>query len=171
METFKVSEYNAELHDKFRALGLAPDVAEKLTRVEYFIDGEPFAQCSVVLQRKGTDYRGDVLILATGRSGAKEPGYVCGFAELVDIKPCRGLTPDEWKDTIVPPGADRVQWFAWFFRNPRRVVEMPVGAKKDFYTLIIPKDQITEYPVNLEIGSEEWAKIRKKYGIYRTYPL
>lgn len=164
METFKVSEYNAELHDKFRALGLPADKAEKLTTVTYIIDGMPEAECSVVLMKVGTAYRGDVLVCALSEEYKKQ-GYMCGLVELVNVRPCRDLSPKEWKETIVPPGASRSESFAYFFRNPRRVVEMPCPTKKGFYTLIIPKDQVTEYPVNMVIGGEEWDKIRRKYGI------
>lgn len=161
MKTYKIKEYNAEEHDRFRALGLPTDIAEKLTTVECFIDGVPQGECSVVLMKDGTAYRGDVLICAAGISG-KEPGYLCGLAELKEVRRIRGIAPN---GSVVPPGVNRGDCYAWFFENPRRVVEMPLSVKKDFYTLVIPKDQVTEYPTCLEVGGEEWAKIRRKYGL------
>lgn len=170
METFKVSEYRAEEHDRFVALGLDRDIAEKVTRVDYEIDGEPVAECSVILQKTAPPYRGDVLVGAVGEVGHANnsdlrPSYVCGFVELYDIRPCRGLTPDEWKGAGIPIRADRAKWYAWFLRKPRRVVEMPCPFKRGLHTLIIPKDQITEYPRIVYVGTKDWQRIREKYGL------
>ena len=170
METFKVSEYKAEAHDKFIALGLDRDLAEKVTTAEYEIDGEPVAQCSVILQKSAPSYRGDVLVGAVGDVGYTHnteliSSYLCGFVELYDIKPCRGLTPDEWKGAGIPARADRAKWYAWFLRNPRRVIEMPCAFKRGLHTLIIPKDQITEYPRIVYVGTKDWERIRAKYGL------
>jgi len=164
METFAVRDYDAGRHDKFRALGLSAALAEKLTTVECVIDGMPQAQCSVVFQSKNTDYRGDVLICAVSDK-YKEQGYICGLAELYDVRPVRTLSGSERNSAVIPAGVDYQRSYAFFFRNPRRVVEMPCKVKKAFYTLIIPKDQITEYPMNVVIGDEDWQKIRRKYGI------
>lgn len=164
----RLRDFNAEIHEKFRVLGLLPEQAEKLTRVDYEIDGVPVAEVSVVLQPKNTEYRGDVLVGAVGKRNWQtgEPGsYVCGLVELWDVRPCRGLLPDEWRQTVVPPRADRARWYAYFFRNPRRVIEMPHSLVQGMSTVVFLKGEVMEYPRNVIIGSEEWAKIRKKYGI------
>lgn len=163
-----MKEYDAEVHGIYQCLGLLPELAEKVTNVECVIDGEPQAEVSVILQPKSTQYRGDLLIGAvkSKEKQSNKPGsYLCGFVELWDVRPCRGLQPDDWKRAVIPPKADRVQWWAWFVRNPRRVVEVPQSFKKGYFKAIIPKDEITEYPTQIVIGAEEWTKLRKKYGI------
>jgi hypothetical protein len=164
METFAVRDYDAGQHDKFRALGLSADLAEKLTRISCVIDGVPEAECSVVFQPKNTDYRGDVLICAVSDK-YKEQGYICGLAELKEVRPARSLSSSERNSAVIPAGVDYMRSYAFFFCNPRRVVEMPCHVKKAFYTLVIPKDQVTEYPMNVVIGEDEWRKIRARYGI------
>lgn len=153
--------YDAEVHDLYHCLGLAPELAERLTEIVMEIDGEPQAEVSVILQPRCTKYRGDILIGAVGKKEDKEQhSYVCGLVDLYDIKPCREFS--DWQRAAIPPGADRAQWFAWFLRNPRRIIEMPYRLRKDFYTLIIPKGDITVYPRNLKLG-EAYNSIRKRY--------
>jgi len=164
METFKVSEYRPEFHEKFHAIGLPEELAEKLTTVDCVIDGMPQAQCSVLIWKTNTPYRGDLLICAVSHD-YKVPGHICGLVELYDVKPCRGITPVQWHDAAKPAGVDTSLGYAWFFRNPRRVIEMPCNVPRKPFSLIVHKGEVTEYPMNVVIGEDEWRKIRAKYGL------
>ena len=47
-------------------------------------------------------------------------------------------------------------------RNPRRVVEMPIKGQLGFYDIILPKDDLTEYPRVLKIDKQDRQLINDK---------
>lgn len=111
---------------------------------------QPFAQAIIDGQRsieirRNTEYRGDVLIIATKRPEVYglQSGCSLGIVELYDTKPVQELTAEEWRHTRVPleKRESIKNGTAWLFRNPRKVVEFPLPiirtgecyARKDFF--------------------------------------
>ena len=146
----------------YKTLGLPEDLARKVTEPVCIIDGEPKAECGVLIQKAGTNYRGDILIGIIGDKGATgRKGQCVGLVELYDVRPCRGLTQNDWHYAVIPAGVSRIEGFAWFVRNPRRVVELDVPVQKSLRTIGVPGG-VTEYPVHLEIDADGWKEIQRK---------
>lgn len=156
--------YDPAQHDKYKALCIKQPFADLMTRAEYRDEeGAYHAAKAVEIRRAETGFRGDVLICAAARpqSPVLQTCCTCGLAELYDVKPVAELTEDEWRDACVK---DRpATGYAWLFRNPRRVVEMPVKGQPGFYDLVVPKGDITEYPRNVMIGGEQFEKMRRAF--------
>ena len=138
----------------YRTLGVPDFVADKLTQPVYIIDGKCEAACSVLIFKKPTPYRGEVLVGAFPKEG--EP-YVCGLLELKDVRPVSGLSVESWKQ-VAQEDAPK-QGFAWFFSNPRRVIEMPLKVKRGWASAELPEEEITEYPVELKVGEDYWPRL------------
>ena len=138
----------------YRTLGLPDFVADKLTQPVYVIDGKGEAACSVLIFKKATPYRGEVLIGAFPKKG--EP-YVCGLLELKDVRPVSGLPVESWKQ-VAQDNAPK-EGFAWFFSNPRRLVEMPLAVKRGWSSAELPEEELTEYPVVLKVGEDYWPHL------------
>ena len=113
-----------------------------------------------------TAHRGDLLICSSAKPvdpwGRHPAGVTCGFVELYDVKRVEDFTPEDWAATCIPEQARPRTGYGWMMRNPRRVVEMPVKGQLGLYNIIVPKGDITEYPRNLEIGSDGWKIIKSK---------
>lgn len=134
--------YNPAEHDKYLAMFIRQPYATD------FIRGNK----SIEVRDITTSYRGDVLICSTPKYEYKDmmAGCTIGLAELYDIKPISELTKDEWKQTRV----NYWRWmkmekgFAWFFRNQRRVIELPIkkASKGHICDVYFTKDLITPYP-------------------------
>ena len=141
----------------YRTRGLPDYVADKLTQPVYLIDGQGEAECSVLIFKRPTPYRGEVLVGAFPNEG--EP-YVCGLLELKEVRPVSGLPVESWKQ-VAQKDAPK-EGFAWFFSNPRRIVEMPLPVKRGWSSADLEEDEITEYPVQLKVGEEQWPRLLGK---------
>ena len=160
-------EYNEELHVKIRALCVKQPFADLLTRVVFRDEnGEYHAEKTIEVRTRNTSYRGDLLICAskTPVIPGRLSGVTCGFVELYDTKPIEDFTPEDWDATGIPP-EDRHKYrkgFGWMMRNPRRVVEMPVRGQLGLYNIVVPKDDITEYPRAMALDADGWEMVQKR---------
>ena len=157
--------YNPEQHDVYKALTVKQPYADLLTRVVYRDDaGEYHAEKTIEVRTLNTSYRGDILICSSKKPEipGRLSGVTCGFVELYDVKPIEEFTPEDWKATCIPVN-ERAKYrkgFGWMMRNPRRVIEMPIRGQLGVYNLIVPKDDITEYPRSVMIGKKTWEEIQ-----------
>lgn len=161
----KREEYNEELHIKIRALCVKQPYADLLTRVVFRDkDGEYHASKTIEVRTRNTNYRGDLLICSSAKPvlDYHESGVTCGFVELYDVKPVEEFTPEDWKQTCIPENERPRKGFGWLMRNPRRVVEMPIKGQLGLYNLIVPKDDITEYPRAMALGEDGYKLIKAK---------
>lgn len=159
--------YNPEIHDVFKALTVKQPYADLLTRVTYRDEnGDYCADKTIEVRTRNINYRGDLLICSSAKPvdpwGRHPAGVTCGFVELYDVKRVEDFTPEDWKATCIPEQARPRTGYGWLMRNPRRVVEMPVKGQLGLYNIIVPKDDITEYPRNLELGADGWKIIQNK---------
>lgn len=156
-----VKLYNAEIHDKFKALTIHQPYADSLVCPTYEIGGVPFADRQIELRNRRTSYRGDLLITSSKAPivPGHESGVTVGIVELYEVKPARDLAETEWMLTGVDNRERYMEWYAWMTRNPRRVVEMPVNGQRGIYDLVMPKNDITEYPTALTFDELDYEKI------------
>lgn len=162
----KNSEYNAELHDKWRALTVRQPYAQALVNAAYVDnDGTVYATKQIEVRTKNTSYRGDLLICSSMRPeiAGMESGVTMGFVELYDVKPVADFTAEDWDNTCIPEDQRPKLGYGWMMRNPRRVVEMPVKGQLGIYNLVVPKGDITEYPTVCKIDRDGWELIKKKF--------
>ena len=159
-------EYDATLHDKFRALSVKQPFADLLTVAEYRdADGVYHARKTIEVRSRNTNFRGDLLICSSARPDdlpGHMPGVTCGFVELYDVKRVEDFTEADWAATCIPVGSRPASGFGWLMRNPRRVVEMPVKGQLGFYDIVVPKGDITEYPRALALGEDGFRRIIKR---------
>ena len=161
-------EYNEELHVKIRALCVKQPFADLLTRVVFRDEnGEYHAEKTIEVRSRNTQYRGDLLICSSAKPvdpwGRYMSGVTCGFVELYDTKPIEEFTLEDWAATCIPV-EERHKYrkgYGWMMRNPRRVVEMPIKGQLGLYNIIVPKDDITEYPREMALGADGWKLIKK----------
>lgn len=158
-------QYNPEQHDVFKALTVKQPYADLLTRVVYRDEnGEYHAEKTIEVRTRNTNYRGDLLICSSAKPvlPGRESGVTCGFVELYDTKPVEQFTPEDWAATCIPENERPRKGFGWLMRNPRRVVEMPIKGQLGVYNLIVPKDDITEYPRIVALGKDGFELIKGK---------
>lgn len=161
-------DYDANLHDCYRALTVKKPYADLLTVVTYRDeDGNYCADKTIEVRSRNTSFRGDVLICSSAKPSdliGHLSGVTCGFVELYDVKRVKDFTPEDWKNTCIPESErDRyMDGYGWLMRNPRRVVEMPIKGQLGFYSLIVPKGDITEYPQEMALGEDGWKIIQRK---------
>ena len=158
-------DYNAELHDVFKALTVKQPYADLLTRIVGRSEsGEYIAEKTIEVRTRNTPYRGDLLICSSAKPvlDGHESGVTCGLVELYGTKPVEEFTPEDWAATCIPEEERPRKGWGWLMRNPRRVVEMPVKGQLGLYDIIVPKDDITPYPRAMEIGSDGWKIIKRK---------
>lgn len=149
-------DFDPEQHDRFRALIVRQPLADLLTVAAYLDeDGKYHAGKSIIIRPRNTQYRGEVLICSA------EPAETCGLAELFETKRVEEMTEQEWDEAYFD-GERPTKGFSWRFRNPRRVVEMPIAGKCGFYDLAVPKGDITEYPREMALGFDGWKIIQNK---------
>lgn len=165
-----IKDYNPEIHDKYKALTVRQPYADKLVRPVYVKDGKPYAEKQIEVRTRPTSYRGDLLICSAKNPviPGRDSGVTIGFVELYDVKPVAEFTADEWDLTAIPE-QERDKYkngYGWMMRNPRRVVEMPIKGQLGVYNLVIPKDDITEYPERITIDEKDWRIIKAQceYG-------
>lgn len=156
--------YNPEWHSVYKALCVKQPYADLLT-VAVFRDSEGnyHAEKTVEVRSRKTNYRGDILICASAKPvlPGRDAGVTCGFVELYDVKPVEEFTEGDWRATCIPVDKRPSTGFGWFMRNPRRVIEMPIKGKLGIYDLVVPKDDIMEYPRVVALGKEAFEQIRK----------
>lgn len=156
-------ESNPGQRDVYKALSVKQPYADLLMRVVFRDDaGERHAGKTIEVRSRNTKYRGDVLICSSAFPviPGHPAGVTCGLVELYDVKPVSEFTNDDWLHTCIPEHLRPTSGYGWLMRNPRRVVEMPVTGKLGFYE--IPKEYITEYPVEMALGSDGWDIINKR---------
>ena len=163
----KRENYDPEQHAVYKALTVKQPFADLLTRVVYRDEsGEYHAEKTIEVRTRNTSYRGDLLICSSKSPvlPGRLSGVTCGFVELYDTKPIEQFTPEDWDATGIPV-EDRPKYrkgFGWLMRNPRRVVEMPIMGQLGLYNIIVPKDDITEYPRAMALGKEGWKMVQKR---------
>lgn len=158
------SEYNAEIHDRYKALTVKQPYAKHLVTVAYVDDGTAFAEKSIEVRSRTTNYRGDLLVCSSAAPviPGMESGVTMGFVELYDVKPVSEFTPEDWESTCIPVDQRPKKGYGWMMRNPRRVVEMPCKGQLGIYNFVTPKGDITEYPTVCKIDKKGWQIIKKQ---------
>ena len=160
-------DYDPKQHAVYKALTVKQPFADLLTRVVFRdANGEYHAEKTIEVRTRNTVYRGDLLICASKvpEIPGRMSGVTCGFVELYDTKPIEDFTPEDWAATCIP-AKDRHKYrkgFGWLMRNPRRVVEMPIRGQLGLYNIIVPKDDITEYPREMIMDADGWKMIQKQ---------
>lgn len=157
--------YNPDQHDVYKALSVKQPYADLLTRVVFRDEsGEYHAEKTIEVRTRNTNYRGDLLVCSSSKPEIPDrlSGVTCGFVELYDVKPIEDFTPEDWAATCIPEQDRPRKGYGWMLRNPRRVVEMPIRGQLGVYNLIVPKDDITEYPRELAMGADGFELIKRK---------
>ena len=161
----KRSEYNPELHDKFRALTVKNPYATYLVTPGFRELDVIFGQKSIEVRSRNTSYRGDLLICSSASPDIPGmlSGVTLGFVELYDVKPIEEFTEFDWVQTrISPERREQIKTgYGWMMRNPRRVIEFPVRGQLGLYNLIYDKDMIVEYPRALVMDRESYLLANK----------
>lgn len=159
-------DYQPEQHDMFKALTVKQPYADLLTSVVYRDEnGEYHAEKTIEVRTRNINYRGDLLICSSKKPNdipGRMAGVTCGLVELYDTKPVQDFTPEDWAATCIPEKDLPSKGYGWLMRNPRRVVEMPIKGQLGLYDIVVPKNDITEYPRNVAIGNEDWKIIQKR---------
>lgn len=158
-------EYDPQIHAMYKALSVRQPYADYLTKAVYMDDkGVYHAAKTIEVRTRSTNYRGDLLICAAAKPEipGRFSGVTCGFVELYDIKPVSEFSDEDWAQTCLPEEERELyaRGFGWMVRNPRRVVEMPIRGQLGVYNLIVPKEDITEYPREMALGEDGWERIR-----------
>lgn len=136
---WKNSEYNPEIHDRFKALTVAQPYADKI------ISGEK----RIELRVGNTRRRGDLMICSSNKKvPGHQNGVVCGLVELYAVKRKEDLTEEELK--YIGVSKDNPYYkkakYAWMLRNPRKFIEFPVKGQLGIWNLVYTKDVLLEYP-------------------------
>ena len=158
-------DFNPDQHDVYKALTVKQPYADFLTRVAFRDEsGEYHAEKTIEVRTRNINYRGDLLICSSAKPiiPGRESGVTCGFVELYGVKPVEEFTPADWAATCIPENERPRKGFGWLMRNPRRVVEMPIKGQLGLYNIIVPKGDITEYPREMQIGTDGWNIIQRK---------
>ena len=160
-------DYDPTQHAVYKALTVKQPFADLLTRVAFRdVNGEYHAEKSIELRTRNIKYRGDLLICSSKSPEipGRMSGVTCGFVELYDVKPIEDFTAQDWADTCIPE-PERHKYrkgYGWMMRNPRRVVEMPIVGQLGLYNIIVPKDDITEYPRAMVLDADGWEIVNRK---------
>lgn len=147
---YKFSQYNPNLHDRFTALTVQQPYASKLLEMAYELDGIKYAEKTIEVRSKKTNFRGDIIITssATPIIEGLMSGVILGFVELYDCKPMAAFNLEDWEQTAIPK-KERKNYsdcYGWLMRNPRKVVEFPVSGQVGLWNLVYTKGEIIEYP-------------------------
>lgn len=158
-------DYNPDLHTKYKALCVKQPYADYLTSIDW-IDNEGVihAKKSIEVRSRKTNFRGDILICSSAKPeiAGRMSGVTCGMVEIYDIKRVEDFTPEDWENTCIPEDKRPKTGWGWLVRNPRRCVEMDVKGQLGIYDLIMPKDDLTYYPVVLKLDEEEWEQMNER---------
>lgn len=158
-------DFNPDQHDVYKALSVKQPYADLLTCVVFRDEnGEYHAEKTIEVRTRNTNYRGDLLVCSSSKPEipGRLSGVTCGFVELYDVKQIEDFTPEDWAATCIPEKERPRKGYGWMMRNPRRVVEMPIRGQLGVYNLIVPKDDITEYPREMALGSDGWDMLNKR---------
>jgi len=161
-------QYNPEIHDKYRGLSVKNPYASWLTRIEYVDeDGIAHARKTIEVRSRNTTYRGDVLICSSAKPvlPGMMSGVTLGFVELYDVKRVEDFTAEDWAATCIPVQDRPKRGYGWMMRNPRPVVEMPVSGQLGFYDVVVPKNDIVEYPRAMAMGKDGWDIVKNKIKV------
>lgn len=162
------SDYNAEQHDRWRALTVKNPYATQLVTVAYEDNGITYAEKCIEVRSKNTPYRGDLMVCSSANPviAGMESGVTLGLVELYDVKPIKDFTPEDWAQTRIPEEKRKhiTKGYGWLMRNPRRVVEFPIKGQLGIYNLVYTKDIITEYPRALVMDKESYEIAQKQGG-------
>ena len=143
-------QYDPELHDQYHAISVKQPFAQDLVTKCREDEHGTYAVKEVEVRNRQTTYRGDLLVCASKTPELKGylAGVTLGFVELYECKPVRNFTQEDWDKTRIPREKRKEikRGYGWFFRNPRRVIEMPINGRLGIYKLTTPKGDITEYP-------------------------
>lgn len=150
------SEYNSELHDRWKSLTVKNPYATQLIRIEYEENGIYYAEKTIEVRSKNTSYRGDLMICSSSKPiiAGMESGVTLGLVELYDVKPISEFTPEDWEKTCISEEKRKniTKGYGWMMRNPRRVIEFPVKGQLGIYNLVYTKGLIIEYPKVVTLG-------------------
>lgn len=71
--------------------------------------------------------------------------------EVYDCLKVKDLTEEQWLYACLPKEKqfELRNHYAWALRNPRRVIELPVSGNQGLWSLIFPKGEIIEYPIEI----------------------
>lgn len=132
-------------YDVYKALAVPQPDADLLTVATWRYGQECGSEKTSMVRSRSTRYRGDLLVCSTAKPDIPEKscGTTCGLVELYEVEPTS-------------------KGYIWKFRNPRRVVEMPVKAKSGYHEIKVPKGSITEYPCAMQLGEDGWEIIKKQ---------
>ncbi len=135
---YKTKEYDQNLHDKFKALSVKQPHASRIANGVKTIE----------LRKQNTSYRGNLLICSSAKPVIEGMGSGCSlcFVELYDVKKVSELTETEKLLTRVDADLMQEYQYAWFLRNPEKVIEFPVKNQLGIYNLVYTKDCIITYP-------------------------
>ena len=163
--------YNPDLHTVYKALCVKQPFADYLTQVDWE-DGEGnyHAKKSIEVRSRKTNYRGDILICSSAKPEVigRMSGVTCGMVEIYDIKRVEDFTPEDWENTCIPQDKRPKTGWGWLVRNPRRCVEMDVKGQLGIYDLIMPKDDLTFYPLALQMTEEDWKLFNERVNQMRN---
>ena len=161
--------YNPDIHELHNAICVKQPYANLMVSKESEdAEGNTYAIKSIDIRSNYTKYRGNVIICSTSKNVPNLlSNAIVGEAELYDVKPANELTDEEWNCTKLEKGSiDKIKKSkanAWFFRNPHRIIELPVKGYKGLWDLCITKGDIVEYPEVLNLDKKDWKAFRK-YG-------
>ncbi len=158
-------EYNAAIHDRWRALTVKNPYATQLVTVAYEDGGYTYGEKSIEVRSKNTHYRGDLMICSSINPiipGMKS-GVTLGLVELYDIKLITEFTSDDWACTRIPLERQKqiTKGYGWLMRNPRRVIEFPIKGQLGIYNLVYSKGIITEYPRKVVLDKKSYEQMIK----------
>lgn len=158
-------DYNPELHEIRKALCVKQPYADYLTIPTWQDEeGNFHADKEIEVRSRNTNYRGDLLICSSKKPELplRLSGVTCGLVELYDVKPISEFTEADWKLTCIPEKDRPSKGYGWMMRNPRRVVEMPVNGQLGIYNIIIPKDDLSEFPRYLKLDAKGIEQLKRK---------
>lgn len=128
-------DYKDTNHEIWKAICVTSRQAHDLCDTAY-IDkqGHHHAETEELHRPSDTDYHGDVLICAEGKT--------YGLVELTATR-----YEQEAHD------------YVWIFTHPRRVIEYDVRCYRGLFDAVFDIGDICEYPQHLHIGADGWARI------------
>lgn len=147
--------------ENYKCLSVGQPDADLLTKPHYQdSDGNFHAEREMILRGRYSTFRGDVLICEKKQPG-KPCGYAVGLAELFDVKCVGDMTKEEREEFGIMEGKYPLYLFCYMFRNPRRIIEIPVIGSGNFFNIQVTP--VTVYPRYLELGEKGWKGIKRKF--------
>ena len=139
----KNTDYQPEKHDKFKALTVKNPYAHYI--------GKGIKTIEVRSQK--TKYRGEIIICSSQYPdiGDMPSGCVICKATLYDCVKIKNLEVKEWDKTLLPKEEEKDyrEHYGWKLRDIKPMVELPVKGNLGIWNLIMDKDEMIEYPLEL----------------------